>query len=76
MEKKLSNNPVISVPAITIDGEDDGVTGLSDIVEIKNKFSSHIKHEILPNVGHNVPQEDPKNFSKAILDIKSVYKNL
>ena len=76
IEKKLSNQPIISVPAITIDGDNDGVTGLSDIAKIKQKFSNHIKHEILPNIGHNVPQEDPKNFSEAILHIMKIHKNL
>ena len=64
------------MPAITIDGDNDGVTGLSDIAKIKKKFSSHLKHEILPNIGHNVPQEDPKNFSEAILHIMKIHKNL
>ena len=52
------------------------MTGLSDIAKIKQKFSSHIKHKILPNIGHNVPQEDPKNFSEAILHIMKIHKNL
>ena len=41
----------VGVSAITIDGDNDGVTGLSDIAKIKQKFSSHLKHEILPNIG-------------------------
>ena len=49
--------------------------GLSDIAKIKQKFSSHIKHQVLPNVGHNVPQEDPQSFSSAILEIKSMNWN-
>ena len=72
IEHKLSKQPIISVPSITIDGETDGVTGLSNIKKIKQKFSSHIKHQVLPNVGHNVPQEDPQSFSSAILEIKSM----
>ena len=40
--------------------------------KLKQKFSSHIKHQVLPNVGHNVPQEDPQSFSSAILEIKSM----
>ena len=72
IEHKLSKQPIISVPSITIDGETDGVTGLSNITKIKQKFSSHIKHQVLPNVGHNVPQEDPQSFSSAILEIKSM----
>jgi pimeloyl-ACP methyl ester carboxylesterase len=72
IEHQLSKQPIISVPSITIDGETDGVTGLSNITKIKQKFSSHIKHQVLPNVGHNVPQEDPQSFSSAILEIKSM----
>lgn len=69
IEKDLSKQPTISVPSITIDGETDGVSGLSNITKIKQKFSSHIRHQILPNTGHNVPQEDPKNFSRAVLEL-------
>ena len=69
IEKDLSKQPKISVPSITIDGETDGVSELSNISKIKQKFSAHIRHQILPNIGHNVPQEDPKNFSKAILEL-------
>ena len=69
IEKDLSKQPTISVPSITIDGETDGVSGLSNITKIKQKFSSHVRHQILPNTGHNVPQEDPKNFSRAVLEL-------
>ena len=72
IEKDLSKQPTISVPSITIDGETDGVSELSNISKIKQKFSAHIRHQILPNIGHNVPQEDPKNFSKAVLELAFV----
>ena len=69
IEKDLSKQPKISVPSITIDGETDGVSELSNISKIKQKFSAHIRHQILPNIGHNVPQEDPKNFSRTVLEL-------
>ena len=69
IEKDLSKQPTISVPSITIDGETDGVSELSNISKIKQKFSAHVRHQILPNIGHNVPQEDPKNFSRAVLEL-------
>ena len=69
IEKDLSKQPTISVPSITIDGETDGVSGLSNITKIKQKFSSHVRHQILPNTGHNIPQEDPENFSRAVLEL-------
>ena len=72
IETDLSKQPIISVPSITIDGETDGVSGLSNTSKIKQKFSAHIRHQILPNTGHNIPQEDPKNFSKAVLELAFV----
>ena len=69
IEKNLSKQPKILVPSITIDGEADGVSELSNISKIKQKFSAHVRHQILPKTGHNVPQEDPKNFSKAVLEL-------
>ena len=69
IEKDLSKQPKISVPSITIDGETDGVSELSNISKIKQKFLAHVRHQVLPKTGHNVPQEDPKNFSKAVLEL-------
>ena len=34
------------------------------------KFTNLIKHKLLKNVGHNVPQESPLIFSNLILEIK------
>ena len=72
IEKDLSKLPTVSVPSITIDGETDGVSGLSNTSKIKQKFSAHVRHQILPKTGHNIPQEDPKNFSKAVLELALV----
>ena len=69
IEKDLSKQPKISVPSITIDGETDGVSELSNISKIKQKFLAHVRHRVLPKTGHNVPQEDPKNFSNAVLEL-------
>ncbi|MDC3140672.1 alpha/beta hydrolase [Alphaproteobacteria bacterium] len=69
IEKDLSKQPKISVPSITIDGETDGVSELSNISKIKQKFLAHVRHQVLAKTGHNVPQEDPKNFSKAVLEL-------
>ncbi len=69
IENDLSKQPIISVPSITVDGETDGVSGLSNTSKIKQKFSAHVRHQILPKTGHNVPQEDPKNFSRAVLEL-------
>ena len=69
IENKLSLTPKIKVPTITIDGLMNGVREPKLEKNIK-KFTNLIKHKLLKNVGHNVPQESPLIFSKFILEIK------
>ena len=69
IENKLSLTPKIKVPTITIDGLMNGVREPKREKNIK-KFTNLIKHKLLKNVGHNVPQESPLIFSNLILEIK------
>ena len=69
IEQQLTKQPPIKVPSITIDGASDGVTGLSNPKKLEEKFLHHKNHKILQNVGHNVPQENPNEFAKAILEL-------
>ena len=69
IENKLSLTPKIKVPTITIDGLINGVRESKREKNIK-KFTNLIKHKLLKNVGHNVPQESPLIFSNLILEIK------
>jgi pimeloyl-ACP methyl ester carboxylesterase len=69
IENKLSQLPVINVPSITFDGEDDGVRPPSPEFTDSLKFKGFRQHRILPKVGHNVPQEAPKTFAKAVLKL-------
>ena len=69
IENTLSLTPNIKVPTITIDGLMNGVREPKREKNIK-KFTNLIKHKLLKNVGHNVPQESPLIFSNLILEIK------
>ena len=69
IENKLSLTPKIKVPTITIDGLMNGVREPKRDKNIK-RFTNLIKHKLLKNVGHNVPQESPLIFSNLILEIK------
>ena len=69
IENKLSLTPNIKVPTITIDGLMNGVREPKREKNIK-KFTNLIKHKLLKNVGHNVPQESSLIFSNLILEIK------
>ena len=69
IENKLSLTPKIKVPTITLDGLMNGVREPKHEKNIK-KFTHLIKHKLLKNIGHNVPQESPLIFSNLILEIK------
>ena len=66
LEKKLSSRPPITVPTITIASDFDGP--LADGKAYADRFSGPYRHRILPGIGHNVPQEAPEAFAKAVLD--------
>ncbi|WP_439656681.1 alpha/beta fold hydrolase [Lentzea sp. HUAS TT2] len=69
LERKLQARPVISVPAITIASDFDGPN--KDGMAYRKQFSGRYEHRILDGIGHNVPQEAPEAFAKAVLDISS-----
>ena len=67
LEEKLSRAPVITVPAITIASDFDGAG--ADGKSYANKFSGKYSHRILNGIGHNVPQEAPDAFAKAVVEV-------
>jgi pimeloyl-ACP methyl ester carboxylesterase len=66
LEAKLFQGPVIAVPTITIGSDFDGAA--ADGKAYEKKFSGKYAHRVLEGVGHNVPQEAPKEFAQAIID--------
>ena len=66
LEEKLQQSPTITVPTITIGSDFDGVN--ANGVAYRNKFSGKYSHRTLNGIGHNVPQEAPQEFAKAIVD--------
>jgi pimeloyl-ACP methyl ester carboxylesterase len=67
IEARLQKAPLINVPTITIDGEHDPFTPPGNGAAYRDKFAGRYRHQVLP-VGHNVPQEAPKGFAKAVID--------
>ena len=67
LEEKLSQAPVITVPAITIASDFDGAA--ADGKSYAKKFSGKYSHRILDGIGHNVPQEAPDAFAKAVVEV-------
>lgn len=69
IEARLARQPAITVPAITFDGEDDGVRSPSRIAPHAQRFAGPRSHRVIPGVGHNMPQEEPEIFARAVLEL-------
>ena len=69
MERRLASAPPISVPTITLEGEADGVITVAGRQAGPSRFTGRHENRIIPNVGHNFPQEAPEAFATAVLDI-------
>jgi pimeloyl-ACP methyl ester carboxylesterase len=69
LEKRLAAMPPIAVPAVTMDGDKDGVVAAGDGSASATKFAGHRVHRVVKGAGHNVPQEKPEAFAAAVLEV-------
>ncbi len=69
IERRLAAQPAITVPAITFDGVDDGVRPPAAAAAHAHRFAAPRSHHVLPGVGHNMPQEAPRVFADAVLEL-------
>ena len=68
-EKRLAAAPVITVPTITMEGDANGAPHPEASAYAK-KFSGKYMHRVIKGgVGHNLPQEAPQEFAKAIIEV-------
>ena len=71
LEKKLAEGPIIAVPAITLEGDANGAPH-PDSSAYANKFSGKYAHKVITGgTGHNLPQEAPKAFAEAVIEVDS-----
>ena len=75
IERQLAAQPAIGVPAITFDGADDGVRPPADAAAHAHRFTSSRSHRLVPGVGHNMPQEAPRVFADAVLELVPALRN-
>ena len=69
-ERQLATKPVITVPTITLEGDANGAPHLPPAA-YAGKFSGRYAHrQIGGGVGHNLPQEAPKEFAQAVIDVE------
>jgi len=66
-EQRLSVRPEISVPTISLHGGDNGVSPAAPSERHRELFTGSFERRIIPEVGHNVPQEAPREFAESVL---------
>jgi pimeloyl-ACP methyl ester carboxylesterase len=69
IEQRLAARPRITVPTIALQGEADGVHPPESSAKHAAFFAGAYERRLLPRIGHNLPQEDPRGFADAILDV-------
>jgi pimeloyl-ACP methyl ester carboxylesterase len=69
LEKRLAESPVITVPAITLEGDANGAPH-PDPSAYAKKFSGKYSHRTIEGgIGHNLPQEAPEAFARAVIEV-------
>jgi pimeloyl-ACP methyl ester carboxylesterase len=68
-EARLAQRPDILVPVITMEGDANGAPH-PDPATYRGKFKGRYEHRLIGGgVGHNLPQEAPRAFAQAMLDV-------
>ncbi|KQW94103.1 alpha/beta hydrolase [Massilia sp. Root418] len=69
LEKRLAAAPAITVPTITLEGDANGAP-FPPPAAYRSKFTGRYEHRnVSGGIGHNLPQEAPRAFAQAILDV-------
>ena len=69
LEKRLAAGPLITVPTLTLEGDANGAPH-PDASSYAKKFSGKYQHRLIKaGIGHNLPQEAPQAFAKAVVDV-------
>jgi pimeloyl-ACP methyl ester carboxylesterase len=68
-EHRLAQKPKLTVPTIALQGDADGVLPPEASQRHAGFFTGPYQRHVLPRIGHNPPQEDPRAFADAVLKI-------
>jgi pimeloyl-ACP methyl ester carboxylesterase len=68
-ERRLATLPPITVPTITLHGSDNGVSPVASSERHARHFTGGYERRVVPGVGHNLPQEAPREFAAAVLSL-------
>jgi pimeloyl-ACP methyl ester carboxylesterase len=69
LERRLAATPPIAVPTITLEGDANGAPH-PEPASYAAKFTGRYAHRLVTGgIGHNLPQEAPQAFAKAVIDV-------
>ena len=71
LERQLAAAPVITVPTITLEGDANGAPHPGPGAYAAKFTGKYAHRTISGGVGHNLPQEAPKAFAEAVVDVDS-----
>jgi pimeloyl-ACP methyl ester carboxylesterase len=69
LERQLAQAPKISVPTITLEGDANGAPHAPPAAYAA-QFTGRYQHrDVAGGIGHNLPQEAPRDFAEAVLQV-------
>src|SRR5262245_28653615 len=74
LEKRLAQFPNITVPSITLEGDANGAPHLDPSAYAKRFSGKYLHRNLTGGIGHNLPQEAPQEFARAIVDADGLAK--
>jgi pimeloyl-ACP methyl ester carboxylesterase len=71
LEELIAAEPPITVPTVALESGADGI-GRPSAAGDREHFTGPYEHRVLPDIGHNVPQEAPEAFADAVLWLQRI----
>ncbi|SPB14396.1 hydrolase [Caballeronia novacaledonica] len=71
LESRLARAPVVTVPAITLEGDANGAPHPEPSAYGRKFVGKYAHRTISGGIGHNLPQEAPNAFADAVIEVAS-----
>ena len=73
LERRLAAGPTIAVPTIVLEGDANGAPHATGDAGFRAKFTGPYNYRVVTGgIGHNLPQEAPREFAQAVLDVATL----
>jgi pimeloyl-ACP methyl ester carboxylesterase len=70
LANRLATGPPVAVPTITMEGDANGAPHYPNDTPYRSKFTGKYEYRVITGgIGHDLPQEAPKAFAQAVIDV-------